>query len=112
MMKAIARRAAQTASSTLWAGTAHFTDSGGGATDVIVIKYVPSSAAAVAGQRLFPASILYSGVADGVKCCIISSRLHNFTPSYLSNLKTMLQAPFRPHAMLKLSCPAAEVENA
>ena len=53
-MKAIARRAAQTASSTLWAGTAHFTDSGGGATDVIVIKYVPSTTATVTDEHIPP----------------------------------------------------------
>jgi hypothetical protein len=38
MIKAIARKAAQSATSTFWAGTTHFTDSGGGATDVIVVK--------------------------------------------------------------------------
>ena len=44
MMKAVAKRVAQSAGSALWAGTTGLTDTGGGATDVIVVRYGPGHA--------------------------------------------------------------------
>jgi len=38
-MKAVAKRVAQSAGSALWAGTTGLTDTGGGATDVIVVRH-------------------------------------------------------------------------